>query len=631
MNSIPFLLFAAIAFLGIMQPCSGAIIIDPENVTYMAADVIQSGHIKLNALSSSSLAEELRLYLYVPQNDSRQESMITKVLGPHSFRISQDKHGNAQIVLEWKEPSLDMDIDYLVETRVEVHERSSQRIRNFPLTDLTRPSLGIIEDAYEVGGGQRSIEKMLAVGAWVYDYTTYDISHEQETLPAQWVHENREGVCDEFTNLFLSMTRVLGYNSWYVAGYAFLGGRQVDANSFGAHAWSEIRYDGKTYSIDPTWAESPVDATHIAMARLPDSNFTELTEAKSRNVGIEWTKEETIVQLKEFTESPRIGLDVEIVPDSAQSGKNVLLMADMRADGCILSMASLSSCIDSESRKPLLDIDEPKRPVLFCDSAKEIWTATVPPVPAGMMYTCPLVAASGGARSRPVISLKNEVGVATPDIYVSTQKILTPGQSFDAWVTPQNPGFGSMVLRIFAILGDQVIEKVIDLSGKRTGSIIFEMKAPKNPGEYMLTAFSSSGDMVTEALTVISGRQLKITEIGIPVKILLGESKTVNITLKNFGDATTGELKVSIGEYEETRSIELEANGTERVGFSYTPDSAGEKVASITLLDSDGEYQDAWVGNIKANDAATFKEGVSNQLEDFIAWLIGAIGSLFGL
>lgn len=631
MKKVFCLIIISIAFLWTLQPCSGAIIVDPENVTHVVADVIQSGHLRLNSLSSSSMAEELRLYLYVPQNDSRQKSVITKVLGPHSYRMSQDEHGNVQIVLEWKEPLLDYDIDYLVETRVEVDEVSSQQVRNFPLTDLIKPSLSIIEDAYAVGGGQSGIEKILAVGAWVYEYTTYDAAHEQETLPARWVHENKEGVCDEFANLFLSMTRVLGYKSWYVAGYAFLGGRQVDANSFGAHAWAEIRLDGHTYSVDPTWAESPVDATHIAMARLPDSNFTELTEAKSRDVGIEWVKEETIVQLREFSESPRIDLDVEIVPDSAQSGKNVLLLADMRADGCVLSMASMSSCVSSETRKPLLDIKEPKRPVFFCDSSRELWTAFVPPVSAGMMYTCPVVAASGGARSGPVLTMKNEVGAATSEIDVSTQKILTPGQSLDAWVTVQNQGFGSMVLRMFAILGDQIIEKGMDISGKRTGSLLFEMKAPQEPGEYTLTAFSSSGDMVTETLTVISERQLKITEIGIPVKITLGESKTINITLKNFGDAATGELKVSIGDHEEIRTIDLEANGTEMMGFSYSPATAGEKVASITLLDGEGGYQDAWVGHIKANDASSFKEGISGQLEDFIAWLIAAISSLFGV
>ncbi|MBN2330234.1 MAG: transglutaminase family protein [Candidatus Aenigmarchaeota archaeon] len=623
-------LIASVVFLGAIQPCSGSVILDPENVTHVVADVIQSGHLRLDSLSSSSMAEQLRLYLYVPQNDSRQQSSVTKVLGAHSYRMGQDEFGNAQIVLEWENPPLDADIDYLVETRVEVDERSSRQVRDFPTTDLTRPSVGIIEDAYGIGEGQTGVERLLAVGAWVNDHITYDSSYEQETLSARWVHENKKGVCDEFANLFLSMARALGYKSWYVAGYAFLGGRQADANSFGAHAWAEARFEGRTYSIDPTWAESPVDATHIAMARLPDSNFTELTEAKNRGVAIDWVKEETIVQLREFSESPRIRMDVQIVPDSAQSGKNVLLMADLLADGCVLSVASLGSCISSDAGEPLLDIKEPKRPVFFCGSDLELWTASVSPVPAGMMYTCPLVAASGGARSRPVVSLKNEVGLATPEIGVSTQKVLTPGQSLDAWVTVRNPGFGSMALRMFAMLGDQILEEGIDLPGKGTASVLFELKAPRKPGDHDLTIFSSSGDMATEALTVISERQLKITEIDIPVKVMLGESKDINITLHNFGGPETGRLEVSIGDHEEIRDIDLEENGTYTASFSYSPATQGEKEASITLLDSEGGYQDAWVGRIEASEAASFKEGISNHLEDFIAWLIASISSLFG-
>jgi len=142
--------------------------------------------------------------------------------------------------------------------------------------------------------------------------------------------------------------------------------------------------------------------------------------------------------------------------------------------------------------------------------------------------------------------------------------------------------------------------------------------------------FSSSGDLKSEETTVISERQIKITEIEIPSEIELGESKTINLTLKNFGKAGNGTVTIRIGEYEEVKEIEMAENGSGVVGFTYSSASEGENVVSIALLDSSGRYQDGWVGHIKAVRALSLKEGISKTIEDFFAWLFETIGSIFG-
>ena len=50
----------------------------------------------------------------------------------------------------------------------------------------------------------------------------------------------------------------------------------------------------------------------------------------------------------------------------------------------------------------------------------------------------------------------------------------------------------------------------------------------------------------------------------------------------------------------------------------------------LSLLDSGGMYQDAWVGRIEATQPTSFKEGIAKQIEDFFLWLSAAIRSLFG-
>jgi len=627
LKSITFVLVLLTCFV-YLPHASALLIADPENVTYMLAEVTQSGNLKLNSLSVSSLAEELRLRIYIPQNDSRQKSGITKVIGPDSYRIGEDEHGNAQIILEWENPPLDWNISYLVEMRVEVESKSSRASRDFRVTPLVRPSAKIIETAYMVAGGQNSVEKMLSVGAWVKEHVKYDMTWENVTLAAGWVHEHGRGTCDEYSNLYLSMLKVLGYRSWYVAGFAYLGGEKGCSGSFGAHAWVEAELDGETYSIDPTWAESPVDATHISMARLPDSNFTELVEAKSRDVKIEWEKLETRINLLDYREDPRIDIKLEVVPETVQSGKNVLVMADLLADGCVLSMINLGSCVSAEDGHPLIDIAQPKKSVVFCGRKTEYWTAAAPGIKAGMMYRCPLSAGAGGARTGAKLSISQGISPGI-ELGVSTQKILVPGQSLLVSVTAKNSGFGNQELRIFNILDDQIQEKQISLAGKGSGSLKFELTAPQSAGNYTLTAFSSSGDLLTETITVITARHIKITEISIPAKMELGESKMINVTLRNFGESTQGLLKIQISGYADSRAIEMEENGSKSVGFSYAPSTAGEKVVSIALLDSLGMYQDAWVGHIEAVRALSFKESIAKQIEDFFSWLFESIRSIF--
>ncbi|MCK4714759.1 MAG: transglutaminase domain-containing protein, partial [Candidatus Aenigmarchaeota archaeon] len=288
-----FLLVLLVGVLLIFPSVSADVINDPENVTYMKVEVTQSGHITLSSQSSVAMAEDLVLSLYVPQNDSRQRSVITKIIGPDTYVIDEGEYGNAQIVMSWRKPPLDSEIDYLVETLVEVEDESSEASRYFPVTSVVEPSQGIIETAYTVGGGDKAVENMLVLSNWVHENVDYDLSCEREAFPAKWVYDEGRGTCDEYSNLLLSMLRTLDYKAWYVAGYAYLSGKQEGGESFGSHAWVEGRLGGKTYSFDPTWAEAPVDATHITFARLPDSNFTEHTEVKSRDVSINWEKDET--------------------------------------------------------------------------------------------------------------------------------------------------------------------------------------------------------------------------------------------------------------------------------------------------------------------------------------------------
>ena len=115
----PALLISFVFFIALAGTCTAQVIDDPENVTYMKADIMQSGRLTLQTTSHSALAEQLTLRLYVPQNSSRQQSGIKRVMGPDDYTIENDGYGNLQILLTWEKPPLDTKIEYIVETEVE--------------------------------------------------------------------------------------------------------------------------------------------------------------------------------------------------------------------------------------------------------------------------------------------------------------------------------------------------------------------------------------------------------------------------------------------------------------------------------------------------------------------------------
>jgi len=622
------LVFLLFIFAYIPQ-ASGLLIDDPENVTYMKVSMTQSGHLRLHSLSSSAMAETLKLSLYIAQNDSRQASGISRVIGPSSYRMGEDDYGNSQIIMEWENPPLDKDIDYLVETVSEVRSKPVQsESRSFPVTELVEPSPGIVESAYMLSGGEISAVTMLRMGAWVFSSVKYDLSYEDVTLPAKWVYENRKGTCDEYANLMLSMLKAVGYKAWYVAGYAYLGGRQEGASSFGAHAWLESEIDGKTYSADPTWAESPVDATHLTVARLPDSNFTEHTEVKSRDVRIEWNKDETRLNLIERSESPGIDVDLEVVPDSVGGGGNALLIADMRADGCVLSTLRLGSCV-RQNGQPLLILDYPQKPVSFCNEGKDYRIAAVPDIEAGMIYTCPISFGAGGFRDVSKLSIVQDSPKDT-EMQISTGKILVPRQSMLVLITAKNTGRSAKDLRFFAMLGDDIQEKGVSIGGRSSQVVDFRLTGPQAPGNYTLFIFSSSGDLEKEDIAVISSRQAKITEIGIPGEMRPGGKSSINVSIRNFGDELDALVKVRAGDLEYSRRLVIKANGTAVASFDFEAAGEGKKPVIISLLDSSGRYQDSWTGSIDVISEPSMKEGIAQQLEDFFLWLVSAIRSLLG-
>ena len=124
----------------------------------------------------------------------------------------------------------------------------------------------IIAKANELAQGEDDLFELVhKIGTW----NKQNINYSLETLTAEvsqnasWVLENRIGVCDELTSLFVSMLRSLNIPARFVTGQSYTN----LLNDFGNHAWAEVYFPGYGWiPFDPTYGQfGYVDATHIKM------------------------------------------------------------------------------------------------------------------------------------------------------------------------------------------------------------------------------------------------------------------------------------------------------------------------------------------------------------------------------
>ena len=130
---------------------------------------------------------------------------------------------------------------------------------------------GIRRMAARIAGGEtNSLIVAEKINEWVFDNLDKKITF---SLPsAVEVLETREGDCNEHATLFVALARAAGIPSTIAVGLVYHKG------SFYYHAWPEV-YVGEWVAMDPTFGQSPADATHV---RLLDGEFDQqakLTQA----------------------------------------------------------------------------------------------------------------------------------------------------------------------------------------------------------------------------------------------------------------------------------------------------------------------------------------------------------------
>jgi transglutaminase-like putative cysteine protease len=133
---------------------------------------------------------------------------------------------------------------------------------------LTEPDEALRAAAAEIGPGSSDRELADRICAWVYGFMTYREGSTDVSTTAARAFERREGVCQDYAHIMLTLCRLRGLAARYVSGHLLGEG--------GTHAWVEVLLR------DPQqrnrYIAQPLDPTHD---RVPGASY--LTVATGRD------------------------------------------------------------------------------------------------------------------------------------------------------------------------------------------------------------------------------------------------------------------------------------------------------------------------------------------------------------
>ncbi|MFA5887527.1 MAG: transglutaminase-like domain-containing protein [Candidatus Nanoarchaeia archaeon] len=237
--------------------------------------------------------------------------------------------------------------------------------------DIRKKSAEILE------GETDYYRAVFRVAEWVNTNINYtlDTLTEDAVQKSSWVLENRYGVCDEITTLFMSLLRSANIPVKFVAGQVY----SDKEKSFGNHGWAEVYFPGYGWvPFDVTFRQFGwIDPTHLKLA-------TELDPSES-SVGYTWKARDTKININPLEINTKIisssgnaeklaDISVEALRSRVSNGSYVPIKVTVKnlQDYYLPLLVSIT-------KAPNL-VDETEKPVLLAPHEEKIlfWTAVMP-------------------------------------------------------------------------------------------------------------------------------------------------------------------------------------------------------------------------------------------------------------
>ena len=263
-------------------------------------DVNISSAINIEYTSSSHVVNYIEASLsFYPKDTFRQDVMSMDI-----YPIVEPE--NNLIEFRWTNPT-EKKLVYNVNSKLKTYNkfRKVKTKVNFPIKKLDEEYLKYTEagELIDINDDIITLASSLAEGeddlyfvvsnlaSWVNKNVDYSLSTftKDASRRSSWVLANKKGVCDEITNLFISMCRSLGIPARFVSGYAYTNS-PLFAEEWGAHGWAEVYFPNYGWvPFDVTYGQMGyIDAGHIKFKDTIDSDKSSIEyQWQGRNFDID--------------------------------------------------------------------------------------------------------------------------------------------------------------------------------------------------------------------------------------------------------------------------------------------------------------------------------------------------------
>ncbi len=359
------------------------------------ADVIKGGNYQLDYIEA-----QLKFF---PREGINQEVM--------SLNTGEGEKKQDSIDYRWEEADDEIRIEVSGTVRTSYFFPKINQKIEFPLKSVTddvkqyvesAPYIDsnderIIETASKIAEGEDDLyETVFKTARWTKENINYSLNTLTEKISqkSSWVLENKYGVCDEITTLFISLNRALGIPARFVSGMAYSNWN--DLNDYGPHAWAEV-YIGEWVPFDITYGEfGYVDAGHIKMEESTDASPSSIEyQWRGRNIEVETKPLDIKVEQKAVNGrvSEGISIKAEFIKKTTGFGSYNLLEAEIEnpsqyytAAEVILSRSEDMQIIDDPNRIVLLKPGQTKKLYWTTKAAEDLDPQFIYTIPV-LVYT----------------------------------------------------------------------------------------------------------------------------------------------------------------------------------------------------------------------------------------------------
>jgi hypothetical protein len=360
------------------------VIAQPENYNDRSSLVIDydsNGEINLEGSDGFGSLSVL-LYLF-PKESSRQE-VINLAANPAAQKSDEE------ILFTWNEflNQFEYSIDSQVKTKNNIYPISPM---DFPIKNLDQKyeeylgageiidiTPAIVNKASEIIGGESDLyTATYKLGEWVNRKIDYDLNTvtAEAALKSSWVLENKAGVCDEITSLFISLARSVGIPARFVSGTAYSNLN----HSFENHGWAEVYFPGEGWvPYDITFTQLGwLDPAHLALDYSIDAGQPSVKYSwRSRGSELDHSSFEDFPEILSTGEKIASPFTLELEPLLDQVGPGSYVPLKITIENSIDGYLTDSVTI---TKAPTM-VENNRRPILLKPNQKKssFWIVQVP-------------------------------------------------------------------------------------------------------------------------------------------------------------------------------------------------------------------------------------------------------------